>query len=198
METRFLLILLIGVLILLLIFKEAGDELFTIPMKESSAWDWNVGTGYGAGYGTGYGRWGAWPASLPRLPWKNWMWGRRPLNFVTPYTPVPQIDYNNTNKSNYNVSLLPVNGGSGVRLAIDGMAGRTLQLDRNRPYYFHVHTPGTKFLITNIEGAVAGPVEQGTLKIIFDQNDPDQLYYTMPEVPNSGGMIYLNTLRADD
>ena len=73
-------------------------ENFNIPLKTSSAWSWNTGPGYGAGYGTGYGKYGIWPSMIYGVPWKNWMWGRRPINFISPFTPIPQIDYNNSKK----------------------------------------------------------------------------------------------------
>ncbi len=174
-------------------------EEFNIPLRSSSAWDWNLGPGYGAGYGTGYAMWGVWPATLPREPWKNWMWGRRPLIFTTPFTPAPQIDYNdapdNDSKpvSNYNISLLPRKGR--VSLSVNGFANKTLQLDRNRNYYFHVYAPGAAFTITDGKKMLIEPLEEGTVQVNFDNGDPDKLYYTIPNDPGSGGVIYLNSTR---
>jgi hypothetical protein len=189
---------LIVVVILLLaiaaiLFK--NQENFNIPLRSSSAWDWNLGPGYGAGYGTGYAMWGKWPASLPREPWRNWMWGRRPLIFTTPFTPMPQIDYNDapdsSNKpiSNYNISYI------GGKLAVNGFSGPTLQLDRNRNYYFHVYSPGAAFTITDGTRQLIDPISEGTVQVQFTENDPDLLYYTVPNAPASGGKIYLNSTR---
>ena len=58
-----LLIFIIVIIALLIIYKRRcsrkihmpSPEEFIIPDKSSSAWDWNLGPGYGAGYGTGYG-----------------------------------------------------------------------------------------------------------------------------------------------
>jgi hypothetical protein len=174
-------------------------EPFNIPLRSSSAWDWNLGPGYGAGYGTGYAMWGIWPANLPKEPWKNWMWGRRPLIFTTPFTPMPQIDYNNAPYnskpiSNYNISILPQNGTA--MLSVNGVAGQTLQLDRGRNYYFHVYTPGTAFIITaDKKTPLIEPIENGMIQINFTKDDPDVLYYMMPGKPASGGVIYLNSTR---
>ena len=176
-----------------------SQEKFDIPLRSSSAWDWNLGPGYGAGYGTGYAMWGEWPASLPKEPWKNWMWGRRPLIFVKPFTPVPQIDYNDAPDndsdpvSNYNISLLP--SGGRVKLSVNGFAGQTLQLDRNRNYYFHVYTPGAAFAITDGQKMLFEPLETGTIQLNFDNDDPEKLYYLNPGDPGSGGVIYLNSTR---
>lgn len=68
-------------------------EKFDIPLGRSSGWGWNTGPGYGAGYGTGYAMWGIWPSNIPTRPWRNWMWGRRPLWFQKRFYPEPQIDY---------------------------------------------------------------------------------------------------------
>lgn len=194
-----LLILVIISIIVGVIFYLGPREKFNIPLRSSSAWDWNLGPGYGAGYGTGYAMWGMWPANLPREPWKNWMWGRRPLIFTTPFTPVPQIEYNDTPtlsskpSSNYDISLLPV--GDAVKLAINGIAGKTLQLDRHRNYYFHIYTPGTTVVITDGINNITEPIESGTLQLRFENDDPAQLYYTIPNEPSSGGIIYLNSTR---
>jgi len=175
------------------------SESFDIPLRSSSAWDWNLGPGYGAGYGTGYAMWGMWPANLPLEPWKNWMWGRRPLIFKKPFTPAPQIDYNNAPYnskpiSNYNVSILPVKGEP--TLAVSGMASKTLQLDRNRPYYFHIFAPGMTFAITDQQGnPVIDPLSEGTVQITFTNEDPDVLYYTDMQGTGKGGIIYLNNTR---
>ena len=192
-------VLIFGIILVIAIFMAIKKEGFDIPLRSSSAWDWNLGPGYGAGYGTGYAMWGVWPANLPKVPWRNWMWGRRPLVFVKPFTPVPQIDYNdapdNDSKpvSNYNISLLP--SGNNVRLSVNGFAGKTLQLDRGRNYYFHIYAPGASFVITDGQKELFSPVEEGSIQLSFDNNDPDQLFYTIPGHPNSGGRIYLNSTR---
>jgi hypothetical protein len=199
MQVVIILSVIIIVIVLLAIWY-SRQENFDIPLRSSSAWDWNLGPGYGAGYGTGYAMWGVWPANLPKEPWRNWMWGRRPLIFVKPFTPVPQIDYNdapnsaNRPVSNYNVSLLPRSGKT--VLAINGFPNKTLQLDRNRNYYFHIYTPGAEFTILDSEGKqMINPVEEGSIQLNFKNNDPDILYYDIPNQPGSGGVIYLNNTR---
>ena len=194
------LILLISLLFFgLAICKNRSEETFDIPLRSSSAWDWNLGPGYGAGYGTGYAMWGIWPSDLPSVPCRNWMWGRRPLIFVKPFTPVPQIDYNDAPDndsgmvSNYNVSILP-NGGRN-KLAINGFPGRTMQLDRGRNYYFHVYTPGAAFVVTDGNRNYFTPMETGTIQMMFDESDPDKLYYIIPGDSGSGGVIYLNSIK---
>ena len=175
-------------------------EHFNIPLRSSSAWDWNLGPGYGAGYGTGYAMWGIWPATLPKEPWRNWMWARRPLIFTNPFTPVPQIDYNdapdNTSNmvSNYNISVIPQNGK--IKLSVNGFPGKILQLDRNRNYWFHVYTPGASFTLTpDFKTNLIEPLTEGTVQVYFNEDDPDVLYYMIPNDPTSGGTIYLNPTR---
>jgi len=174
------------------------NENFDIPLRSSSAWDWNLGPGYGAGYGTGYGLYGVWPASLPREPWKWWMWGRRPLIFKSPYTPVPQIDYTNAPngvtkfKSNYNFSIIPSQ--TGVKIAVDGYPSKTLQLDRNRPYFFHIYTPGSDFVISDGETEKFRTTKNGVIELVFENDDPNMLYYSLANFPDSGGVIYLNNI----
>nr|QBK87575.1 MAG: hypothetical protein LCMAC201_04880 [Marseillevirus LCMAC201] len=200
MNVQVIAILFIAVLIIFMWVRWNGcTENFDIPLRTSSAWDWNLGPGYGAGYNTGYAMYGIWPANLPKEPWKPWMWGRRPLIFVKPFTPVPQIDYNDAPDnvsgpvSNYNISLLPSKGR--VKLAVNGVAGPTLQLDRNRNYYFHVYTPGAAFAIIDGDKTLFEPLEEGTVQLNFDDNDSDVLHYTIPDDPDSGGVIYLNSTR---
>lgn len=188
------------VLVLIFLFKRKAEN-FNIPLRSSSAFDWNLGPGYGEGYGTGYGLYGMWPGNLPRQPWTWWQWQRRPLVFVTPFTPVPQIDYNTAPylshmKSNYNISLLPSNGK--IRVAIDGMAGRTLQLDRLRNYYFHIYSPGAPIIFT-ADGTTPysfPPNAEGTVQVNFDESSPDILYYMIKGQPGSGGIIYINKIQA--
>ncbi len=202
MNTQNLVLLAVALfaLVLIMVLYNKRKEGFDIPLRSSSAWDWNMGPGYGGGYGSGYAMWGMWPASLPKEPWRNWMWARRPLIFSKPFTPVPQIDYNdapdNDSKpvSNYNVSLLPVSGK--VQLSVNGFARRTLQLDRGRNYYFHVYAPGAAFMMT-VDGTTPlnEPLEEGTLQVNFTESDPDMLYYMIPGDPASGGVIYLNSTR---
>ena len=200
MDVQIVVLLFIAVLVIFMFvgcYKNKGEN-FDIPLRSSSAWDWNLGPGYGAGYGTGYAMWGIWPANLPKEPWRNWMWGRRPLIFTKPFTPMPQIDYNDApdsnNKpvSNYNVSLLPRNGR--ISLAVNGFTEQTLQLDRNRNYYFHVYTPGMPFVITDGKQMLFEPLEKGTIQLKFDNSDSDKLYYSTLD-GSSGGVIYLNSTR---
>jgi len=194
----FSIIFIIIIVSLLLLFKK--KEKFDIPLRSSSAWDWNLGPGYGAGYGTGYGLYGEWPAMVPKEPWKYWMWGRRPLIFTKPFTPVPQIDYNNAPLqskpiSNYNISILPKNGK--ITVAINGMSNKTLQLDRLRNYYFHIYSPGAPIMFTadGVTPFAFEPIENGNVQLNFDENDPAILYYMIKGYPDSGGIIYLNDLK---
>lgn len=200
MKTEVYCLLFFIVFIIFIICSCKNKENFDIPLRSSSAWDWNLGPGYGAGYGTGYAMWGIWPATLPKEPWKNWMWARRPLIFIKPFTPVPQVDYNdapdNTSNmvSNYNISLLPV--GTSVKLSVNGFAGRSLQLDRNRNYWFHVYVPGASFTITpDLKTNLIAPLTNGTVQVYFDEDDPDVLFYMIPGHPETGGTIYLNSTR---
>lgn len=183
------------VIILILLFIFTRSENFDIPLRSSSAWDWNTGPGYGAGYGTGYSMYGVWPATIPGRPWKPWMWGRRPLIFTTPFTPVPQIDYLRDRdpigepQTNFNVSI-----DASKRISIDGIPGKALQLDRRRNYYFHVYTPGAPFMITSDGETPYGfpPLEVGTVTLNFDESSPNMLFYKIGGINNSGGVIYLN------
>ena len=187
---NYILLLFLVIFTILIIGGTVYTEKFQIPLRSSSAWDWNMGPGYGAGYGTGYSMWGIWPGMIPNEPWKNWMWRRRPLIFKDAYIPVPQIDYNNTPKSNYRFTLAP-NGG----IAVDGVYTTSLQFDRNRNYYLHIYIPTDAMVITDGSGKVlAGPVSNGTLELQFT-NDADKLYYKLVSNPNSGGVIYLNSTR---
>ena len=163
-------------------------ESFDIPVGESSAWGWNTGPGYGAGYGTGYAMWGIWPSNIPTEPWKPWMWARRPSTFVKQFTPVPQIDFTNKFKSNYNISIAP-----GPKVTIDGMIRKAFYMDKNRPYYFHVYTPGATLVITDGKNVLYSVKDQGNLAVEFLDNAPDVLYYNLKGDINSGGVIYLNS-----
>lgn len=89
-----ILIVTLTAIILFLVLK--SRENFDIPLGRSSAWGWNTGPGYGAGYGIGYAMWGIWPSMIPTRPWRNWMWGRRPLFFQKRFYPEPQIDFGPT------------------------------------------------------------------------------------------------------
>lgn len=183
------------IIVMFIVYRITCKERFNIPLRESSAFDWNLGPGYGAGYGTGYAMVGVWPASLSKEPWKWWMWGRRPLIFKTPFTPVPQIDYNDAPdsdslpESNYTITAI------GGKLAVNGFRRKTLQLDRNRNYFFHIYTPGHPFIITDGNKLQTKPVEEGMVQLNFNETDPDVLYYTTPNDPHSGGSIYLNNTR---
>lgn len=201
-KTLIISIAFIVIVIGLIFLCKKNAESFNIPLRSSSAFDWNLGPGYGAGYGTGFALYGEWPGSLPRQPWTWWQWRRRPLVFVSPFTPVPQIDYNTAPspvshmKSNYNISLLPEQGR--IRVAIDGMAGRTLQLDRLRNYYFHIYSPGAPIIFT-ADGITpySFPADaEGTVQVNFDESSPDVLYYMIEGQPGSGGIIYVNRIQA--
>lgn len=184
-------ILLLFFLIVILILINIKTETFQIPLRDSSGWDWNMGPGYGAGYGTGYSMWGIWPGMIPTEPWKNWMWRRRPLIFKDAYIPVPQIDYNNTPKSNYTFTLAP-NGG----IAVDGKYTTSLQFDRNRNYYLHIYIPTDKMVITDSVGTIlAGPISNGTLTLQFTDPNVDKLYYKLVGDSSKIGTIYLNSTR---
>ena len=200
MDPNLVLIAIVFIGILFIMYRCQKSEGFDIPLRSSSAFDWNLGPGYGAGYGTGYAMWGMWPASLPKEPWKNWMWGRRPLIFTKPFTPAPQIDYldapesNNKPTSNYNISLIP-SAGRNV-LSVNGFPAPTLQLDRGRVYFFHVYTPGAAFSITDAAGnLLVNPTSNDTISVRFDEGDPDQLFYGDPKDSAMGGIIFLNSTR---
>lgn len=196
MDITILMIILLAVIILYMIMR--NKENFDIPVGKSSAWDWNTGPGYGAGYGTGYAMWGIWPDWEPAFPWKPWMWRRRPSVFVKPFTAVPQIDYNDAldetkATSNYYVSIIP----GSPKFSFNGISGSTLQLDRDRMYYFHIYSPGVPYMFT-LDGHnsyIGNPIEVGTITVRFDENTPDRLYYMSPGKPETGGVVYLNDIR---
>ena len=196
MNTLYLLILLVVIaIIVLLLFKK---EAFDIGIGSSSAWDWNTGPGYGDGYGTGYAMWGVWPESIPDEPWKPWMWGRRPKTFVKQFTPAPQIDYNTSNDlfatgtTNYYISTV------GDKLIINGVVTPVLQLDRNRLYYFHIHTPNNRFVFSDGKFPLYQPLaSDNTYPISFDFGTPKKLFYSLAEKPECMGVIYLNDVKVD-
>ena len=195
----YIIFLIIVISILFLVFIFTRTESFDIALEPSSAWSITGSVGYGDGYGTGYSMYGMWPADLPNEPWKWWMYGRMPRVMKTPYTVAPQIDYNDAPDpisfptSNYKVDIL------GDNLAINGMAGATLQLDRNRTYFFQIYTPGIPFMFSadgvNLYpvGGLCEPLEQGLIELQFNNETPDKLYYTTPG-GGVGGIIYLNNL----
>lgn len=204
MDIQILALLFALVLIAIVVFRNKGSdaENFNIAVSSSSAWDWNTGMGYGAGYGTGYGLYGAWPGEMPEgRPWEYWMWERRPSIFSTPYTPMPQVDYNDApdndsrEVSNFNVSILPTC--RGTKIAINGFPGKTLQLDRGRNYYFHVYSPGAPFVITDGKNNLFAPIENDTITLNFSNTPTNKLYYYIAGKPETGGIIYLNSIRGD-
>ena len=174
------------------------QEKFNIPISESSAFKWNTTPGYGGGYGTGYSMWGMWPKYLPNEPWKNWMWGRRPDTLYTPYTPVPQIDYNYSGPVSGPVSTLHFTEVEG-KLAVDGIPHKTLQLDKQRTYYYSVNTPTKQFMFSFDKQT---PIYQPSCylkgSIVFDSSYPDVLYYCDKHNPSDCGIIYLNDIRANE
>jgi hypothetical protein len=192
--------LIITLILLVLLWYKQNNEQFDIPLRSSSAWDWNLGPGYGAGYGTGYGLYGMWPSNIPNQPWQWWMWGRRPLIFRRPFTMVPQIDYNDTPDqfggptTNYSVTLVNVNGV--VTLAVNGVPNATLQLDKGRDYFFHIYTPTGSFAFMDNGKYLSRPISEGTITMNFANNLPEKIVYTNPNVPGSGGIVYLNSMRA--
>lgn len=189
-------IVLICFLIILFVYLyiNYNSEHFNIPLKSSSAWDWNTGPGYGAGYGTGYAMWGIWPKKISGIPWKNWMWGRRPSVFETPFTKAPQIEYNYNQNPHYKVSLF--SNRNTLELSINGKLNNDLHLDRNRLYYFDVNTPGTTFnIVNNSNQNLINPISQGRFTVIFTDDDPDMLYYNVSNDFNTGGKIFLHNLR---
>jgi len=187
---KFLLIIGLIILIVFIFIFFIGRESFNIPEGSSSAWDWNVGPGYGAGYGTGYAMWGIWPSNIKEIPWRNWMWGRRPSTFVTPFTPVPSIDYNTAPPLsnpiyNYNINLGYV--GTKPVILINGFPNKTLYLIRNRDYYFHFNTSG--IIVDN--GSMKKTFDIGTFKFVFKNDDPNIIKYYYKDYPETGGLIYL-------
>lgn len=187
--------ILVLVILVIIIYMLYNKETFDIPVGRSSGWGWNTGPGYGAGYGTGYAMWGVWPATIKKDPWKNWMWGRRPLIFTKPYTPVPQIDYNYAKYNSkpttkFNVTLMNND------YFINGKQSPSLQLDRNRTYYFQINTPDQPFMFS-IDGItpLTQPTTQDMISVTFDENSPDKLYYISAHNPTFGGEIYLENIR---
>lgn len=192
-------ILIISMFVILMcivvVYTKKSEE-FNIPVGTSTAYGWNTGPGYGAGYGTGYAMWGVWPSTLPDQPWQNWMWGRRPDVFISHSTPMPQIDYNNPEPlDNITVGLLP--SIEGASISIDGQPNKTLQLDRDRDYYFHVYAPGADIVLANVSGIVTADLVTGVNHVRFEESDPDVLYYIDRKGLSSGGKIYLNYIRKD-
>jgi len=178
---------------------DAGDEDFTMDPGESSAWGYNTGPGYGAGYGTGYSMWGIWPSMVYGVPWKNWMWGRRPTYFETPHAPTPQIDYNNAPAlsypvQKYTIELVSVGPEGTPTLAVNGKPTRVLQFDRDRVYDFQIYTPGGKFTISDGKSNIIEPTENGIVSVKFTENTPDKIYFGILGTTQSG-IIYLNNIR---
>ncbi len=198
----------IATIIVIVLFSYfASRESFDIDNYPlSSAWEF-TGTGgsqYGNGLGsTGYSMFGVWPGDVPNEPWKWWMWkSRMPRIMKTPFTPAPQIDYNGAPDPNSlpvsNLKVDIVNG----KLAVNGIPQATLQLDRNRTYFFNVFTPGTPFMFS-ADGidlypvpSFNQPLEMGLIELQFTDNMPDVMYYTSPGLmPDEiGGIIYLNNM----
>lgn len=172
----------------------------------NSAWTLNTNGGYGdtygdGGFGTGYAMWGVWPESIPDEPWKPWMWGRRPKTFVSQFTPVPQIDYNDSAANDPNgrpVTNLYFstigNGGTG-KLLVNGEIAPTLQLDRDRLYFIHVSTPNDTLVFSDGVNMV-GPFENGTHPVQFSGESPKQMSYSLLGNKECRGMIYLNDIKA--
>lgn len=121
---------------------------------------------------------------------------QKPVYLTVPFTQMPQIDYNSaTPPTNLNVTLLS-NGHVNPVLAINGIPQKTLQLDKERLYYFHVFTPGANFVITDSAGnELINPVTNQTIGVIFPMHSPDKLYYKSHAFPHAGGIIYLNNIR---
>lgn len=200
-------ILIGGIIIVLLVvvfyvYRKESFDIDNDPL--SSAWEF-TGTGgsqYGNGLGsTGYAMFGIWPDDIPNEPWKWWMWrSRMPRIFKTPFTPAPQIDYNSAPDpnslpvTNFKVDII------NEKIAINGIPQATLQLDRNRTYFFSVFTPGLPFMFS-ADGMNFYPVpdfnkplEVGLIELQFTDEMPDTMFYTTPGYPELGGVIYLNNL----
>ena len=187
-------------LVVLLIFIFSNSEQFDLTFPSlraggsSSAWDWNTGPGYGDGYGNGYGRFGVMPDGTPTKTWKE-IWDRVPKVMAKSFIPEPQIDYNfaqdmSKPATNFTVGLQTVNGN--VQVAIDGVAGQTLHLDKNGwPYYFHIFTPGEQLVFTDDENILKTASQQDTITLSFTEADPQRIYYSLKDRPDSGGIIEL-------
>lgn len=173
----------------------------------NSAWSINRGNGYGdtygdGGYGTGYAMWGMWPESIPDEPWKPWMWGRRPKTFVSHFTPVPQIDYNDAAGndpngrpvSNLFFSVATTADGK-QKLAVNGELVPTLQLDRERLYYVNVYLPNDTLVISDGVNVV-GQFTTGIQPLQFSRESPNELSYSLLGNPECRGIIYLNDIKA--
>jgi hypothetical protein len=201
--------ILIAFILLILVFlyigKEEGFNIENGPL--ASAWEFSPVLGYGGGFGTGYSEFGIWPSNIDNEPWQPWMYGRMPRIFKTGYTPAPQIDYsfpsyeagnsdaNSFQVTNYKVDI--ING----NLAVNGVPGATLQIDKNKSVFFQIYTPGVP-LMFSIDGinilplpGIETPIENGFIEINFSEELPDMIYYTSPIDEHIGGIIYLNSLK---
>jgi hypothetical protein len=188
------LILLLVLLVALWVFSRPWEK-FGLGPVSSTAFGWNVGTSYEQGAPeSGYGLYGSWPGMIDNVPWKYWMWERRPLIFKTPFSLAPQIDYNYSPPKSLPVTNLNISI-AGNQFMVNGIASPTLELDRNVKYYFHVNSPQTPFVIMDENGPVIDPVENGFVEVMFTDNDPKVLHYTSTVYPTMGNVIYLNDLK---
>ena len=90
--------------------------------------------------------------------------------------------------TNFNVSVLPV--GYNYKLSINGFTNKNLQLDRNKYYWFHIYTPGSNFIISNGKTSLFNPISEGTIKVKFDNNDDEILYFHSSKNFYDGGKIF--------
>lgn len=160
---------------------------------ESTAFGWNADTSFHPP-NSGYSFYGIWPKYNYDRPWRRWNYGRMPDYLIDRYTPQPQIDYNYKNM--FSLDFTIVNG----KIAVNGMPNKTLQLDKNKTYFIRIFTPGKNLMISKdgVQPLYFQPTEQAFTSIVFDLYSPDTLYYLDANNPNDRGVIYLNTVRADN
>ena len=197
MNNLYLIVGLFVVLLIVCLILNSGEK-FDMGMRSSTAFGWTVGTDYVQGGGiNGYSMIGIWPSNIPSSPWKPWMWSARtPSIFKKEYTPIPQVDYLTAPDDSKPISNLQfdLRGGSNgtAVLTVNGELQPNLELLRNTPYYFHIHTPGAKFVLTQ-DGTnpFFEPVESGNYNLLFTDQIPDRLYYMIQDHPETGGTINL-------
>lgn len=194
---EYIMALIVVILVVVVYNIRYKNEPFGIPFTESTPWGWNVATDYHAP-NTGYGLYGNWPKLLLHEPWKWWMWGRRPDHFITPFSPVPQIDYNaggTVSVPSFNIVFSEVNG----MMSANGRPHSVLQLDRNKVYYISVITPTKQFMLTADKQTPLyfNPTTMTRRSLVFGDDLPDTLFYCDAHDPTDCGIIYLNSIRAD-
>ena len=190
--------LLVAVFILLYVMcsytsKDGSKHYEKFKALESTAFGWNVDTSFHPP-NSGYSFYGIWPKYNYDKPWRRWNYGRMPDYLIDSYTAQPQIDYNYKNK--FSLDFTIVNG----KVAVNGMPNKTLQLDRNKPYFIRIFTPGKKIMLSKdgVHPSYFQPTDQASTSVLFDLYSPNKIYYLDANNPSDRGVIYLNTIRADN